>query len=93
MRLSYGTWNEASLEAFTNVTLSYSLAWRLSGRLQSRGDAWQKSLATNSGHGEKKQWDVRSWLHYQNDNGLSIEWKIQGDTNKSEIDLGRTIGI
>jgi iron complex outermembrane receptor protein len=93
LRFSYGSWNNVSLEAFTNISLKDSLAWRLSGRIVSRDDAWQSSLATNSGHGEKEQWDIRSWLHYENNDDLSIEWKIQGGVNESDIDLGRTVGI
>lgn len=92
VRFSYGTWDDITAEGFANLSLNDSLAWRVSGRLQSRGDAWQKSLATNTGHGEREQWDVRSWLNYENDD-LSVEWKIQAGANKSEIDLGRTIGV
>ena len=93
VRLQYGSWDAASIEAYSNLSLSEAITWRLSGHVDSRGNAWQRSLANGDKHGENELWDVRSWLHFRAADDLDIEWKIQGGVDKSDIDLGRTVGV
>jgi len=93
VRINYGNWHTAGLEAAANIVLKDNLAWRVSGRILSRDDAWQSSLPTNTEHGEQQQWDFRSWLNFQASETFSIEWKIQSGADSSDIDLGRTVGV
>lgn len=92
-RVAHGRWRESSLEAAVNIPLSRQLGIRLSGRAVSSDSAWQKSYVTGQEHGEKDLWDFRGWLAFQPNVETDIQWKIYAGENRSEINLGRAIGL
>lgn len=91
--VSYGRWQNLSLEGASNHALSRNTALRVSGRYRSSNDAWQSSLVNHQHHGEKDLWNIRAWFSFQPNEDLTIEWKIQGGENNSEIGLGRAVGL
>lgn len=92
-KLHYGSWGDIGLEAGANFPLNDNLAWRLSGRVLGRDTAWQRSIPDNAEHGEKEIRDLRSWIKFEPSQDLSIEWKLQGGADDSDIALSRTVGV
>jgi iron complex outermembrane recepter protein len=91
--LSYGRWQQAQATASFNLSINEQLAWRVATNIEDGRDGWQKSLATGDSHGEKQRADVRSWLSWQATDAVSVQWKLQGGQDDSDIALGRSIGL
>jgi iron complex outermembrane recepter protein len=91
--LSYGRWQQAQAAGSANFPLNEQLAWRLATNIEDGRDGWQKSLVTGESHGEKQRIDLRSWLNWQATDAVSVQWKLQGGQDDSDIALGRSIGL
>ena len=93
----YGRWNRSTLSGAVNMPVTDQLAWRVAGRSETSADGWQQSLANGDSHGdshgEKDRWDLRSWLLFQPTPDLSIQFKLQGGRDDSDIVLGRAVGL
>jgi iron complex outermembrane receptor protein len=92
LSLTYGRWQQSQLDGMINLPFSDSAAWRGAARVEDGGD-WQRSLATGDEHGAKQRWDLRSWLHFNPAASWSVDWKLQGGSDKSDITLGRSVGL
>lgn len=88
-----GSWQTTSAQAGFNVPLTDNIALRVAGRGESGQDGWQKSLAGDATHGEKQRWDLRAWLRMEVSDAVTVQWKVQGGADTSEIPLGRSIGL
>jgi iron complex outermembrane receptor protein len=89
----YGSWQTTNAQAGFNVPLGESLALRVAGRSETAKDAWQKAIVPGQAHGEKERWDLRTWLTAQVSDSVTVQWKVQGGKDSSEIPLGRSIGL
>ncbi|HEY0960748.1 MAG TPA: TonB-dependent receptor [Pseudomonadales bacterium] len=89
----YGSWQTTNAQAGFNVPLGESVALRVAGRSETANDGWQKSIAAGTTHGEKDRWDLRSWLTAELSDSVTVQWKVQGGKDASEIPLGRSIGL
>ncbi|MGV3591687.1 MAG: TonB-dependent receptor [Gammaproteobacteria bacterium] len=90
----YGSWQTTNAQAGFNVPLGENIAWRMAGRSETATDGWQKSIAANQTHGEKDSWDLRSWMTAELfSDAVTVQWKVQGGKDRSEIPLGRSIGL
>ncbi|MEY4640999.1 MAG: hypothetical protein RLZZ227_993 [Pseudomonadota bacterium] len=93
VNVGYGSWQTTTAQGGFNVPLADSAAWRVAARSESSKDGWQKSLGTGATHGEKDRWDLRSWLLVEPTEALTVQWKVQGGRDVSDIALGRSIGV
>jgi iron complex outermembrane recepter protein len=93
VRLDYGRWQTLGAEAAINKRLGESVAWRVAGRMINSDSGWQRSLQDDRVHGRKDLWDLRSWLAWQVNDRLRLDWKLQGGRDDSEIPLGRAVGL
>lgn len=93
VEFGHGSWNRASLGGAYNLPLSQRSAVRVSGRVEQGNDGWQRSQADGSVHGERDRWDLRSWLRYEPGDTLTVQLKLQGGRDSSDIVLGRAIGL
>lgn len=92
-RVGYSRWQTLDFEAASNVRLSDNMALRIAGNHESSQDAWQKSLVDGSTHGEKDLWNLRTWLLAEPTPDTTLQWKVQGGANQSELNLGRAVGL
>lgn len=91
--LTYGRWQNVIAEAAVNVPIGDQVAWRLAGRWQQSGDAWQTSLVDNEKFGEQDRWSVRSSLLFDVGDATEILLILGAAQDQSEIVLGRGIGV
>lgn len=89
----YGSWDQATLEAAYNASLTDTAALRIAGRVEDSNDGWQRSIGTGAVHGARERWDLRSWLRFEPVAGVTAEWKVQGGQDDSDIALGRSLGM
>lgn len=89
----YGSWQRTNAQAGFNVPLGDSLALRVAARSETAKDGWQKSISTGDTHGEKDRWDLRTWITAEVSDAVTVQWKVQGGKDSSEIPLGRSIGL
>lgn len=88
-----GSWQEGGLEFSSNHVLTETAAVRFAGRSVNSSDAWQRSLADGSKHGQKDLWDLRSWWLWQPSEDTRLDLKLYGGRNDSELPLARSIGV
>lgn len=91
--LTYGRWNDAIAEAALNVPVGDQAAWRLAGRWEQSGDAWQTSLVDNEEFGEKDRWSIRSSFLFDVGEATEVLLILGAARDQSETVLGRGIGI
>lgn len=91
--LTHGSWQQSQADAMANLPISENAAVRIAARIEDGNGGWQQSLASGDEHGAKQRYDVRSWLHWAPTDKLSIDWKLQGGSEQSDIMLGRSIGM
>src|SRR5690606_10638850 len=92
-RAGYGRWHTYDFEAASTVQLGDSSALRIAGSRLFSNDAWQSSLVDRRPHGEKDIWNLRTWLLAELGDNTTVHWKLYGGANRSELNLGRAIGI
>jgi len=90
---TWSRWDTWSLEAGGNLDLGDKATLRLAGNSVFSNDAWQSSLADGRKHGEKDLWNFRSWLLLEPGEDTRVHWKLYGGENRSELNLGRAIGL
>lgn len=90
---NYGRWDDASLEAATNMPLSDTMAVRVAGRWNQSYDGWQENVLTGEEHGEKDRWALRASLLTTFGGQGEALLRIHGGKDESEITLGQTIGL
>jgi iron complex outermembrane receptor protein len=93
VELGHGSWNRKTLASAWNQPLSEQLALRVAARTEQGNDGWQRSMANDAVHGEQDRWDLRSWMLYEPAAGVSVQWKLQGGRDTSDVVLGRAIGL
>jgi iron complex outermembrane receptor protein len=93
LSLDYGRWNRSMLEGAFNQPLTEQLALRVAARTEQGNDGWQRSLADGSTQGQRDRWDLRSWLLYQPDANFSAQLKLQAGRDRSDVVLGRAVGL
>jgi iron complex outermembrane receptor protein len=93
LNLGYGSWQQAVGEGAINVPLSDAVAVRVAGRIEDSGDGWQRSLASGRTHGARDRQDLRSWLLFDPGGAFTLQWKVQGGEDASDIPLGRSVGL
>ena len=93
LELGYGSWQQTTMQGGFNLPFSDTAALRVAARSESSSDGWQQSIGTGAIHGEKDNWDVRTWLHFEPTAALALQWKIQSGHDASDIPLGRSIGM
>lgn len=87
------SWRQATLQGMVNLPIGSDDALRLAANVESGGEGWQRSIPTGQRHGVTDRYDLRSWLHWNFDNQWQLDWKLQGGSDKSDITLGRSIGL
>lgn len=92
LNLSYGRWDDVTVEAAANTYLSDSAALRVAGQWQQSDDSWQTSLVDGKAHGEKDKWALRAQLLLQPSDQLEVLLKVHGGEDNSETVMGRSIG-
>lgn len=93
VELGHGRWNRATLAGAWNQPLSDRMALRVSARTEQGNDGWQRSLADASVHGERDRWDLRSWFLYEPTDALTVQLKLQGGRDRSDVVLGSAVGL
>lgn len=91
--LSHGRWQQSQADGMVNLPIGDSAAFRIAGRVENGTGGWQESLANGDEHGARQRWDLRSWLAWDLNNAWSVNWKLQGGRDESDIALGRSIGL
>ncbi|MES2606442.1 MAG: TonB-dependent receptor [Pseudomonadota bacterium] len=91
--LSHGSWQQSQGDGMVNLPLGDTAAIRLAGRIEDGNGGWQDSLATGEEHGAKERWDLRSWLGWELADDWTLNLKLQGGSEQSDIALGRSIGL
>lgn len=91
--LSYGSWNRTQAQGAANFTLDDNVAIRLSG-MGEIGGGWQDSLATpqNDRWGKRNYAALRGQLRVKPTVTTDILFKVEWGQDKSETQLGRSIG-
>lgn len=93
VELGHGSWNRTTLAGTWNQPVSDQVALRVAARTEQGNDGWQRSLANAAVHGEQDRWDLRSWMLYEPVADISVQWKLQGGRDASDVVLGRAIGL
>lgn len=70
-RASYGRYNEAKVEGFTNYVISDRVALSIEGQYR-RGDGWQHDFASGKRLGEYENWSVRLGLKAQLSDNVEV---------------------
>lgn len=93
LSLTHGSWQQSQADAMANVPISDNAAIRIAARMEDGNGGWQRSLVTGDEHGAKQRYDLRSWLHWAPSAHWTLDWKLQGGSEQSDISLGRSIGM
>jgi iron complex outermembrane receptor protein len=93
IQAGYGSWERSQITGAVNFPVTSTLAMRLSMKGEASNDGWQQSISSGETHGERDRWDFRSWMAYEPNEAVSLQWKIQGGYDNSDIPLGRSIGL
>ncbi|MEQ5789205.1 TonB-dependent receptor [Erythrobacter sp. NFXS35] len=90
--VTYGRFDEVTIEAGANLPLGGNLAARLSGRVVQSDDTYFRSVTGGFDHGAQDRWGVRGILAWEPADNILVSLKVHGGADNSELPLNRAVG-
>lgn len=91
--ISYERWGHYNFDGAFGGPVSNQIGLRIATRMEKGRGGWQETFAGGEEHGEPDSWGVRGQLLFVPMDNAEILFKIEAVQDRSEITLGRAIGV
>lgn len=91
--LGFGSYDQMEGEAGVSIPFSDTAAARVSTRFVQSGDTYFRSTTGGFDYGAQDKWAVRGLLRIEPSDTVSLDFKVHGGSDQSELPLLRTVGI